>query len=403
MYYSLVLNTIFVAAAIAVPTSDKKDDKKDSRGTVYVPPTLAYCHDSECGATGSAGVVTPGECMPARSGSSWGGFGGAGTLGVGATAGGSFWRRSSHDDDEKDDKKKHKKHDKDDKDEKEKEDDQYIVVAYPNVDPTQQNCPIVVYQTTDCSDSGSVIPGFEGWAAPTFTSGLSWKRGSKDDDDSDKDDKDDVYEVEEKDVYEVEEKDDKDDKKCKKGKKSSKKCKKDKKHKNDKKSSDKEDKDDKDDKKCKKDKKHGKKCKKDHDDDDDEPIYITVPATSGGRPYDVSQWGSLQVHCGGAPVPAAVDPKVEDPKDPKGYTAEPEVEKSDPKVEDPKVEKKPELAYPTTETAKTEDPKVEDSKVPAYPSGEATKAEDPKVEEKPEPTYPTTATPEVEDPKPATY
>ncbi|KAK7992421.1 hypothetical protein PG988_001215 [Apiospora saccharicola] len=376
MYYSLVLNTIFVAAVAAVPT---KEDKKQTQGSFFVPPTVAYCHDAECSTSGGAAVMTPSECMPARSGSSWGGFGASAGLGLG------LGRRTSHDDDDNDSEKKkkckkdekHGKKCKDVEEEEEEEEDQHIIVAYPEVGQEQQNCPIFVYQTTDCSDSGSVMPGFEGWVAPTFTSGLTWKRGDKEEKEEEE------YEVEVE-VYEVEEKEDKKEKKCKKDKKHGKKCKKDKKHKNDKKSS--HDDDDKDsekksEKKCKKDNKHGKECKKDDKEDVEDPGYVVVPATSGGRPYDVSQWGSMQVRCGAsapAPVVPAVDPKdPKDPKESKGYTTEPEVKKADPSV----------VAYPSTETEKAEEPK---------------KVEEPKADPKSESAYPTTETEKV-DPKPESY
>lgn len=146
--YSLVLNTIFVAAAVAVPTSKKDQDDQDNRNTVFVPPTLAYCHDSECFSTGGAAVMTPGECMPASSGSSWGGFGGVGISGGLGLGGSSFWRRNS-DDEDKDDKKHKHKHDKDDGDDHDDNDkddyDQHVIVAYPQVGQDQQNCPSKFY------------------------------------------------------------------------------------------------------------------------------------------------------------------------------------------------------------------------------------------------------------------
>ncbi|KAK8070035.1 hypothetical protein PG994_006651 [Apiospora phragmitis] len=117
------------------------------------------------------------------------------------------------------------------------------------------------------------MPGFDSWMpTASFSGSLSWKRSGDDDD--------------------------KDDKKCKKSKK-------------DKRNSD--DKDDKDDEEC---------------EEVEGPEYVTVPATSGGHPYDVSQWGSMKAHCG----VSVADPKA-------------------PKAEEPKKADPPVLAYP-------EDPKT---------------------------------------------
>ncbi|KAK7943357.1 uncharacterized protein PG986_012470 [Apiospora aurea] len=150
MYYSLVLNAVFVAAVAAVPAPN--NDKKDKRAVggsasaegdvVFVPPTVRYCNGPSCHGTPRGAVMAPGECMPAGHGPSWG------------HGGSTAWRRAEA---------------------ALPKEEQRVVVAYPSIGEHQWNCPIVVYKSTDCSGQGTILPGLKGPAHHP-----NWKRNSDD-------------------------------------------------------------------------------------------------------------------------------------------------------------------------------------------------------------------------------